>query len=105
MTIKWMTLAAALVLSPPLFAQKPPAAPAAATAPLTEGVVRKIDADAGKVTLKHGPIVNLDMPGMTMVFRVVSPTLLAGLKVGDAVQFRVEKINGVYTVTSLKTAN
>jgi Cu/Ag efflux protein CusF len=70
---------------------------------MTEGVVRKIDAANGKITLKHGPIVNLDMPGMTMVFRLRSPDLLNAVKVGDAVKFHVEDINGVFTVTAIQT--
>ena len=62
-------------------------APAAssATAAMADGEVRKIDREQAKLTLKHGRIENLDMPGMTMVFRVASPKLLEGLKVGDNV--------------------
>ena len=44
---------------------------------MTEGEVRKVDAAAGKITLKHGEIKSLDMPPMTMVFRVKDPALLA----------------------------
>ena len=67
--------------------------------PLTEGTVRKLDVPNGKITLRHGPIVNLDMPPMTMVFRVQPPELMNGIKAGDTVKFRVESINGTYTVT------
>ena len=56
------------------------------------------------LTLKHGPLVNLDMPAMTMVFKVQSTDMLNGLKVGDAVKFRVEKINGAFTVTTINKA-
>lgn len=100
---KWMILAAALALSAPLHAQTPAAATAEA-AVMTDGVVRKIDAANNKITVKHGPIANLDMPGMTMVFRVASPALLDGVKVGDAVKFHVEKINGALTLTALEAA-
>ena len=85
-------------------AQATPAAPASpgkATAP-TQGEVRRIDLAAGKVTLKHGEIPNLDMPPMTMVFLVKDPSLLKGLKVGDRVQFNAEQLNGAYTVTHLE---
>lgn len=71
---------------------------------MSEGVVRKIDAANGKLTLRHGPLVNLDMPPMTMVFRVGSPRLLDGIKVGDTVNFHVESIDGVLTVTVLQAA-
>lgn len=77
-------------------------ASAAAEAPQSEAVVRKIDAAAGKITLRHGPIANLDMPPMTMVFRVASPALLEGLKAGDKIRFRAEKIDGAYTLTAVE---
>jgi Cu/Ag efflux protein CusF len=71
---------------------------------MSDGVVRKIDAANGKLTLRHGPLVNLDMPGMTMVFRVRSPELLSGIKVGDAVKFHAEYVDGVFIVTALQVA-
>ncbi len=95
-------LLAALAIATPLHAQ--PVTPTAAqSSVMTDGVVRKIDAANGKITLKHGPIVNLDMPGMTMVFRVQSPELLKSVKVGDTVKFHVEELNGVFTVTAIET--
>ena len=69
---------------------------------LTEGEVRKVDATAGKVTLKHGEIANLDMPPMTMVFTVRDKALLANLKPGDKVSFTAEKEDGLYVVTTLQ---
>ena len=57
--------------------------------PMTEGTVRKVDTDQGKVTIKHGPIENLDMPPMTMVFGMKDPALLEGLEKGDDVRFYV----------------
>jgi Cu/Ag efflux protein CusF len=77
-------------------------APAASTAAMSGGVVRKIDASAGKITLKHGPIANLDMPPMTMVFRVQPPELLNKVKTGDTVKFRAEDIGGALTVTAIE---
>jgi Cu/Ag efflux protein CusF len=97
-----IALLVALTIAPPLHAE-PVTPPAAQGSVMTEGVVRKIDAANGKITLKHGPIVNLDMPGMTMVFRLQSPDLLNAVKVGDAVKFHVEDINGVFTVTAIQT--
>ncbi|HSW08682.1 copper-binding protein [Aquabacterium sp.] len=81
-----------------------PAAPAASAAatPLASGEVRKVDKDAGKLTLRHGPIQNLDMPAMTMVFRVAQPAMLDKLKEGDKLRFAVERVNGAFTVTHIE---
>lgn len=79
-------------------------APAAKSSALSEGVVRKIDASNGKITLKHGPLVNLNMPAMTMVFKVQSPDMLQNVKIGDAVKFRVENLKSGYTVTTMERA-
>ena len=100
---KLIPLLAALAIVTPLYAQ-PVTPPAAQASVMSEGVVRKIDTAAGKITLKHGPIVNLDMPGMTMVFRVRSPELLNAVKVGDAVKFHAESVNGTFTVTEIQPA-
>lgn len=80
------------------------ASTAAAATDLTDGEVRKLDLDTGKVTLKHGPIKNLDMPPMTMVFNA-DKALLAPLKVGDKVKFQVVNQGGKYTVTAIQPAN
>jgi len=78
---------------------------AAADALQSDGEVRKVDRELGKLTLRHGPLPNLDMPPMTMVFVVADPKLLDGLKQGDKVRFTAEKINGAYTVTAVRLAN
>lgn len=75
---------------------------AQASLPQTEAEVRKVDKDTGKITLKHGEIKNLEMPGMTMVFQVKDPALLDKVKAGDKVNFTVDKINGVFTVLSIE---
>lgn len=81
------------------------AAQVASTAgPVSEGEIKKIDKDAGKLTIKHGPLTNLDMPGMTMVFRVKDTAMLDQVKAGDKVKLTVEKINGALTVTALEAA-
>ncbi|MHB8495717.1 MAG: copper-binding protein [Casimicrobiaceae bacterium] len=69
---------------------------------VTEGEVRKIDKDAGKITLRHGPITNLDMPGMTMVFRVSDPAMLDGVKEGAKVRFVADRVGGALTVTAIE---
>jgi Cu/Ag efflux protein CusF len=68
---------------------------------MSEGEVRKVDSAAGKLTLRHGPLSNLKMPGMTMVFRVKDPRWLSELKVGDKVRFVAERVDGNLTVTAL----
>ena len=75
-------------------------AAAAATASYAEGEIKKIDLEQGKVTLKHGTIENLGMPGMTMVFRA-DTTMLANFKPGDTVKFKADRIEGVFKVTEL----
>ena len=75
-----------------------------AQAATTTGEVTKLDKSAGKVTLKHGEIKNLDMPPMTMVFRVSNPRWLDDLAVGNRVRFTAEKVDGQYTVTSVSKA-
>jgi Cu/Ag efflux protein CusF len=64
--------------------------------------VRKVDKAQGKVTLKHGPIAHLDMPAMTMVFKVSDPRLLDGLNQGDKVRFTAENVKGAVTVTAIQ---
>ena len=79
-------------------------APAAAapSSEMSEGEVRKVDKGTGKLTLRHGEIRNLEMPGMTMVFQVREPALLDKVKVGDKVKFRAEKSAGVLVVTAIE---
>lgn len=79
-----------------------PTAAAAAGAPQSEGEVRKVDVAQGKLTLRHGPLANLDMPAMTMVFTVSSPKLLDSLKQGDKVKFTADKKDGAYVVTAIE---
>ena len=71
---------------------------------MTLGEVRKIDKEAGKITLKHELIQSLDMPAMTMVFRVSDPKLLDTVKAGDRVLFSADKIGGQFTVTRIQPA-
>ena len=80
------------------------AAAAQAGAALSDGVVRKVDKDAKKITIKHGPLANLDMPPMTMVFRVKDPAMLDKVKAGDKVKFQADKVGGAFTVTEIEPA-
>lgn len=74
-----------------------------AQAEMVKGEIKKIDEPAGKITLKHGPIKSLDMDeGMTMVFRVQDPTILKQVKVGDKVQFEVQRTASGIAITKMQ---
>lgn len=93
-----LVMAASDAPSAPLSA----AAASDASTKLTAGEVRKIDIEQGKLTIKHGPIENLQMPGMTMVFKAANPAMLDKLQVGDKIEFAVEKANGAMVVTTIQ---
>ena len=77
--------------------------PEASAAPdMTEAEVKKINSDTGKIMLKHGPIKNLDMPPMTMVFTVKNPALINDVKVGDKIMFNVVSESGNYVITDIQ---
>lgn len=100
-----LSLALVMVLSAPLsqvFADQHDSHHAGSTA-MTTGEVKKVDKDAGKVTIKHGPIKNLDMPGMTMVFRVKDAAMLDQVKEGDKINFAADKINGAFTLMQVES--
>lgn len=80
------------------------AAPLHAQQTLSDGEVRKVDKDANKITLRHGPLANLDMPAMTMVFQVKDPAMLDQVKQGDKVKFQAEKVGGAFTITKIEPA-
>ena len=73
-----------------------------ASADMANGEVRKVDKENKKITLKHGAIKNLDMPGMTMVFGIKDVAMLDGLKVGDKVKFKAEQTGTAITVTDIQ---
>ena len=74
----------------------------ASTGDMTEGEIRKIDKGTKKITIKHGEIKNLDMPGMTMLFQVSDPAFLDAVKPGDKVKFVAERVNGAIVVTQIQ---
>ena len=83
-------------------AAKPAATAPAGATPMADGEVRKIDKEQNKITLKHGEIKNLDMPPMTMVFRVKEAALLDQVKEGDKIRFTADRVGGQFTVTSIE---
>lgn len=92
-TIVKITVAAALLLAAPLsaFAEE-----------FTKGTVKKVDATAKKVTIIHEELKNLDMPAMTMVFRVKDDAILAKLKEGANIEFIAERADGKLVVAQVK---
>jgi Cu(I)/Ag(I) efflux system periplasmic protein CusF len=72
------------------------------TQSLIDGQIIEVDASAGKITIKHGPIRKLGMDeGMTMVFKAQDPKMLKAVKAGDKVKFDADEVNGQFTVTKI----
>lgn len=95
--------AAALALSSISGAHAEPAGTgASASNAMSTGEVKKVDKSAGKITIKHGPLENLGMDAMTMVFRVSDQGMLDQVKAGDRIRFVAEQPNGQLTVTRLE---
>jgi len=90
-------IASASVFSGAAHAQSP-------AADMSDGEERKIDKEAGKLTLKHGDIKNLDMPGMTMVFVVKDKGMLDKLAPGDKIKFKAINDGGKFTLTEIVPA-
>lgn len=74
----------------------------AAASAMSEGVVRKVNKEAQKITVRHGELKNLGMPPMTMVFRVADPAFLDQVQAGDEVNFVAEKIGGQFTIVRIE---
>lgn len=105
--IPFVTICVAVLSAQPVLAddahhKKPQAAATPSAVAMAEGEVRKVDKEAKKITLKHGPILNLDMPAMTMVFQVADPAMLDHLKAGDKVRFSADKVGSGYAVTKIE---
>src|SRR5688572_9625418 len=96
-------LAAAVLLAPAVHAddahhdKKSAAGAGQSASAMAEGEVRKVDKDAKKITIKHGPLQRLEMPAMTMVFQVKDPAMLDQVKAGDKIRFDAEKVGGAFT--------
>ncbi|CAG2158892.1 copper-binding protein [Cupriavidus numazuensis] len=106
--IKTLTLVAALVAAPAAFAatsmegmDMKSSAPSQQAPHPVAAEIKKIDAQSGKVTLKHGPIQNLGMAAMTMAFPVKDRALLKDFKEGDSVMVTFDKVEGKPTVVDM----
>jgi len=75
-----------------------------ARAEMSNGEVTKIDTSANKISIRHGPIKNLDMDAMHMVFHVKDAAMLTQVKVGDKINFEADRVNGQLTVTKIQKA-
>lgn len=110
---KWITLLSTatllLVAVPAVQAQDAhqhhDAAAIPAPAEMSSGEVVKVDKETGKITLRHGPLTNLGMPGMTMAFRAGEPAMLDQVKPGDKVHSVAEKANGALMIMTMQSAN
>ncbi|QNP48462.1 copper-binding protein [Diaphorobacter aerolatus] len=88
-------------------ASAPAASPssAEATQVMTEGEVLRVNLSAGKASIRHGAITNLNMPAMSMVFSFRDPADLTQLKEGDKVRFHVEREqNGAMVITRIEVS-
>ena len=90
-----MAIGSLMVISVPAFSQADH---------MTNGVVRKIDLENGKITIRHEEIKTIDMPPMTMVFEVKDRSMLNQLQVGEVVKFTVIQSNGKLVITDIKVA-
>jgi Cu(I)/Ag(I) efflux system protein CusF len=66
------------------------------------GTINSVDARGGKINLTHEAIASLDWPGMTMDFDVQDKAVLANLKPGQKVKFKlVEARRGKYVISEI----
>ena len=84
-----------------LFATTAHAASHAAEHPMTSGTITKVDTQWNRLTIDHGPLENLGMEAMTMVFEVADPAMLEGLEAGSDIQFTADRVKGKLTVTEI----
>lgn len=104
-TVAQLLAAAALSLALPAMAQTTmdhSKMGMAATPGMTDGEIRKIDKETGKITIKHGEIKHMDMPPMSMVFNVKDKAMLDKVQVGEKIQFIVVQDAGKMVVTDIK---
>jgi Cu/Ag efflux protein CusF len=73
----------------------------AAAETYTKGVIKKLDTKAGKVTIIHEELVDLEMPAMTMVFRA-DEDIISKMVEGAEIVFLAGRVNGKLTVIALK---
>ena len=102
-----LLLALMLSLSLPAFAQHDHGAhqaTAAQAAPLSDGLVKKVDKAAGELVIQHGQLDSIGMPPMTMAFGVADKSWLNKLKAGDKIRFAAEMKSGNAIVSRYELA-
>ncbi len=76
--------------------------PGARPLQFAHGEIRKVDKDARKLTIEHGPVPGLGMTAATTIFEVRYPAMLEYIKVGDKVRFSADKVGRAVTVTAIE---
>lgn len=76
--------------------------PSAAKHGQGSGVIEALDPKGGTLTIQHGPIPGVGWPAMTMTFKATPATLLAGLRVGEAIRFECIVQGQSATVTAVR---
>jgi len=71
--------------------------------PMSQGKITKIDEKWNRLTIDHGPLENLEMEAMTMVFEVADPAMMEGLAEGQEITFMADRVKGKLTVTEIET--
>lgn len=71
--------------------------------PMSHGTITKIDEKWNRLTIDHGPLENLEMEAMTMVFEVADPAMMEGLAEGQEITFMADRVKGKLTVTEIET--
>jgi len=66
------------------------------------GLVQQVDREKGVVTIKHGPMPELNMGAMTMTYTVKDGRQLANLKPLQKVDFDLAYDGKNYSITSIK---
>lgn len=90
-------------LAAALFAGLGASAAPPAPAHVAEGVVKKIDAAKGTVTIAHGPVASLKWPAMTMPFKA-DASLLGSIAPGQTVRFEFVSSGTDSTITKIGAA-
>lgn len=92
--LAWLTGCIVASLAQPSSAQ-----PSAAD--FISGEIVKIDAEQGKVTLRHEPIAHLHLPATTTTFRYVDPRVVLRTKDGDRIRFRADRYDGTLRLVAV----
>ena len=67
-----------------------------------KGKINSVDAKAGKLNITHEAIASLEWPGMTMDFEVKDKAMLAKLKAGQKIEFKLSEVRkGKYVITEI----